>query len=162
MAENGGVPAAPSQDEISLNIPRKTGKDLYLMQVLRQIERFNMYVSSLDYSKPLRLRIITRSCIMMISDDTKRRSLLRAYTDAVDYTNCYSGLDNVDMIDRQLDIAVNAVGEVISWCDEFLGVSRQNVLVPLVAEPSENVKAAVADILEKYEKGEKTEGAPLE
>ena len=63
----------------------------------------------------------------------------------------YNGIDATDRTDLLLEIATAVVGDVISYCDEFCGVSRSNVLVPLVDLPDPRIQEAVKDILGKVE-----------
>ena len=150
-SSTGGVNPPNMSEELSLNIPRRSAKDLYLFRVLNSVDLFHRYLASADFSKPLRLKTYVRNCVSMIADDELRDTILDNFEDACAYVMSYTGIDATDRTDLLLEVATAVVGDVISYCDEFCGVSRSNVLVPLVDLPDPRIQEAVKDILGKVE-----------
>jgi len=168
MADNsqsgstGGINPPGVSEEIQMNLPRKGAKDQYLYRCFNSIDLYHRYIASADFSKPLRLKVYVRNCLSMVADDVQRNRMLDSFEDACDYVSRYSKLDATDRTDLLLEVATCAIGEFTSWLDEFVGISRQNALVPLVSLPDPRVQEAVEDILSECEKGEPEAGFPME
>lgn len=149
-----GVNPPTVGDELNLNLPRKGAKDMFLFRAFNAIDMYHRYVASMDYSKPLRLKTFVRNCVIMIPDEIRRNEILDGYEDACDYVQQYLDVDSVDKTDLLLEVAASVVGSVISYLDEYCGISRTNSLVPLCSLPDPRVQQAVEDILGDASKGE--------
>lgn len=134
-------------DQLSLSLPKRGGKDLYLLNCFQAITMYHRYISNMDFNRPTQMKVFIRNCIDMVADDELRHKMQDSLTDAFDYIDSYD-IDMGKKIDLKLAAGSAAIGDVLSYLDEYLAISKQNSLVALTIEPSEQVNAAVKDVLD--------------
>lgn len=138
MAEEG---------EVALNIPRKTANDLYLTNIMACLATHRQVFAEIaDVTDP-KIVASTRECIIAILDDVIRKDLLSAFEAALYEVYNAKGLDNIQKGHYIIRVCQNAVGEVYSFLDEYIGLSRINITVPVYTAPKK-----------KGEPGEKEDG----
>ena len=156
-SQNTGTSQPPISfgEEGITSIPLQNDQMNYVQDARQAIAHCRNALVNIDYGKDLRIRHILHYAISTVADDVIRDNLARAFDDAWDYLNLLTfdsegkTMTMNDRIELRGILAARVLGEITSYLDEFVGLSRKNVIVPLVATPPPSVEAAVDEILKE-------------
>lgn len=146
-AHSGGS-GGGGDGEISLSMPRRSAHDTYLIDATMTLQKFNQIIFSMNGPTDPRVVPYTRQCINLVLDDNIRKAMKIALREALEYIDSLD--EDVDMATRgslQIESCQEALGEVRSYLDEFIGLAKRNAMVPISSDPTEAEVAAVTDIL---------------
>jgi hypothetical protein len=143
----GSPQGGGGEGEVSLNMPRKSAHDMWLMKCLNTLNKFDQIIFTLSGSTDPRVVPYARNCINCVLDDSISDALHAALNAALDYIN-KSDLDPQDKGSLQIEACQMAVGQVNKHMDEVIGLIKTNAIVPISSDPSEAEVAAAMDILQ--------------
>ena len=132
--------------EINLSMPRKSAHDVYLIHAFNTLSKFNQIVFTLSSTTDPRVVPYARQCINVIVDDNIRKEMRKALNEALKYLES-ADLDLPTKGALQIEACQNAVGEVTSYLDEFIGLAKTNAVVPIASDPTPDEIEAARDIL---------------
>jgi hypothetical protein len=133
-------------DEVSLNMPRKSVHDVYLIHAMNTLSKFNQIIFTLSGPTDPRVVPYTRTCIGLIIDDNIKNSMKKALREALTYIK-NTNLDVTEQGLLQMEACQSAIDEVYSYFDEFIGLSKTNAVVPVASDPTPDEVKAARDIL---------------
>jgi|GEM_PF-4008254 len=129
--------AKSGEGDVAINVPRKNANDLYLSNIMACLGTHRQVFSEIDNVTDPKIISSTRECIIAILDDVIRKDLLNAFETALSEVYSVKGLDNNQKGHLVVRVCQNAVGEVYSFLDEYIGLSRINITVPVYVAPPE-------------------------
>jgi hypothetical protein len=135
-------------EEISLNMPRKSSHDVYLILVSNTLSAYKQIIFTLAGTTDPRVIPATRQCILQIIDDDIRSKLLKALAKGIDYVQTRDDLNPGDKGALTIEICQNAVAQVYSYLDEYIGLSKVNALVSVSSIPTKEEEEAAQEILD--------------
>ena len=141
-----GSPQGGGDGEVSLNMPRKSAHDMWLMKCLTTLNKFDQIIFTMAGPTDPRVVPYTRNCINCVLDDSISNKLHEALNEALDYIT-KSDLDPNDKGSLQVEACQMAVGQVNKHMDEVIGLIKTNAIVPISSDPSDAEVAAAMDIL---------------
>lgn len=144
---SGSSYAGGGGEEISLNMPRKSSHDVYLILVSNTLSAYKQIIFTLSGVTDPRVIPATRQCILQIIDDDIRSKLLRALARGIDYVESRTDLDPAQKGSLTIEICQNAVAQVYSYLDEFIGLSKVNAIVSMTSVPTKEEEEAAREIL---------------
>jgi hypothetical protein len=123
--------------DISINMPRRNSNDMYLVTMMSILQTHKQVFSQLQTGTDPVAVSTTRECIIAILDSVVKHELLDAFEAALREVEGLKVDVNTKgyLITR---ICQAAVSEVYDHLDEYVGLSRLNVTVPLHIPPPEN------------------------
>jgi hypothetical protein len=133
-------------DEINLSMPRKSAHDVYLIHAFNTLSKFNQIVFTLSGTTDPRVVPYARQCINLVLDDNIKKSLQSALKEALKYIET-TELPPEEKGSLQIEICQQAVGEVNTYLDEFIGLNKTNAIVPIASTPTDEEFTATMDIL---------------
>lgn len=145
--DKGATSSSGGGEEISLNMPRKSSHDVYLILVSNTLSAYKAIIFTLAGVTDPRVVPATRQCILQIIDDDIRGKLLKALARGLEYVESREELDPGQKGALQIEICQNAVAQVYSYLDEFIGLSKVNALVPVSSTPTKEEEEAAQEIL---------------
>lgn len=131
-------PGALDGQEISLGIPKRGTSDAYLIHMMNTLSAHRNLFANLQNITDVRIIPLTRTCIVSVLDDQVRRDLLKAYEHAIEYIQNSSGIDATEKGALVIQASQAVVGEVYSYLDEFIGLSKVNAILPVAEDPPED------------------------
>lgn len=134
-------------DEISLNLPRKSAHDTYLMGMQIRLQKFDQIIFTMPGPTDMRIVPYTRNCIAGILDDGIKEAMFKALRDALQYVKSIEGISVDEKGWLQIEVCQAAISQVHSYLDEYVGLSRTNALIPISSTPTQEEVAASLDIL---------------
>lgn len=108
-------------------IARQTIQEQYLAKTLEAIRSFDWVLTNLTGTTDRRPKYIARQIINRTLDDEIRHSLLKEFDKKLQEINA-SSKTNEQKADEIIQVSIDAVGESISYLDEYLNIHRQNTL----------------------------------
>lgn len=145
---DAGATSSGGVDEISLNLPKKSSHEVYLFLVSNTLNAYKQIIFTLAGNTDPRVVPATRQCILQIIDDDIRMKLLKALANGIAYVESRTDLDPGQKGSLQIEICQNAVAQVYSYLDEFIGLAKVNAVVPVSSVPTPEEEAAAKQILE--------------
>jgi len=128
-------------------MPRKSANDVYFMGAQNTLSKWNQIIFSLSGSTDPRVVPYARACIGMIVDDNIREAMYFALRDALEYIES-TDLNPQVKGNLQIEACQNAVAQVYSYLDEFVGLVKTNAMAPISSIPDEREVEAARQILE--------------
>ena len=128
--------SSDGQGGITLNIPKRSGSEYYVGQIMGTIRVFTNIIATMQNITDSRIVPAARQCIITISDDKIRYAMLTKFRDALAAIEKDSQHASVEQKAAVImEVCQVIVGEVYSFADEFLGISKINVVAPLATFP---------------------------
>lgn len=115
---------------LKTGIPQKTGPDMWLLNVLNGFARFDYIIQTLQGFTDPRPYLQARNLIIKIPEDAIRTALLKALDEEVKRINDQA-LSNDEKGELKILTAQNAVGQVSSYVDEFIGIAK-TIVIPRI------------------------------
>lgn len=114
-------------DGIDTGIPMRSATDFYIADVLRGIARYEQSLQNMTGVTDIRPQLLGRAVIMKILDDDIRKDLLDKLDKEIDRINTEAYENNKKSFEVLICIQ-NAHGQVYSYLDQFLGISKHLVI----------------------------------
>ena len=128
-------------------MPRKSANDIYFMGCQNTLAKWNQIIFTLSGSTDPRVVPYARACIAMIVDDNIKEAMFDALRDALEYVES-TDLNPQVKGSLQIEVCQNAVAQVYSYLDEFVGLVKTNAMAPISSIPDEREVEAARQILE--------------
>jgi hypothetical protein len=117
-----------TEEGLDTGISLKSGTDYYINDVLRGIARYEQSLQNMQGVTDIRPRLLGRAVILKILDDEIREELLDKLDCEIDRITNQEGANN-DQKAHEILIAIqNSHGQVYSFLDQFLGISKHLML----------------------------------
>lgn len=124
-------------DGVSLNIPKKSAHDVYLINVMSCLGTHRQVMSQVQSGTDPVVVSSTRECVACIVDSRIRHDLMEAYELGLKKIYNLQGVDLQTKGNLIIRLSQNVIGEVYDFCDQFVGLVRLNVIAPVFAPPPE-------------------------
>lgn len=118
-------PAAPGAGVDAHGIAPKSIQDRYLQTTLEAVRTFDWTISNLTGVTDRRPKYLARQIINRTLDDETRHKLLQEFDKKLDEIYA-SDANNDEKADAVIQVSIDAVGETISYLDEYLNIHRKN------------------------------------
>ncbi len=112
---------------MELDLPTKAGPESYTVSIFQSLNLLDSSFVNLAGPTDKRPVYLTRLLIARIPDDPLRRQLLEEF-DRECARISIEVRDNEKRADEILKLCAVAAGEVVSYFDEFVGISRKQVI----------------------------------
>jgi hypothetical protein len=145
---DSGAISSGGADEVSLNLPKKSAHESYTFLISNTLNGYKQVIFNMTSVQDPRIVPATRQCIIQILDDDIRKKLLKALARGVDYVDSRTDLDPAQKGVLLLEICQNAVAQVYSYLDEYIGLSKVNALVSVSSIPTKEEEVAAREILD--------------
>lgn len=145
---DAGAISSGGTDEVSLNLPKKSAHESYTFLISNALNGYKQVIFNMTSVTDPVLVPATRQCIIQILDDDVRKKLLKALARGVDYVESRTDLDPAQQGILLIEICQNAVAQVYSYLDEFIGLSKVNALVSVSSVPTKEEEEAARQILD--------------
>jgi hypothetical protein len=142
-----GATSSGGADEVSLNLPKKSAHEAYTFLISNALNGYKQVIFNMTSVTDPVLVPATRQCIIQILDDDIRKKLLKALAHALDYVDSRNDLDQPQQAVLRMEVCQNAVAQVYSYLDEFIGLSKVNALVSVSSVPTKEEEEAARQIL---------------
>lgn len=153
-----GAISSGGTDEISLNLPKMSSHESYNFLITQALNGYKQVVYNMTSVSDPAIIPATRQCIIQILDDDIRTKLLKALAHAIQYVESRTDLDPAQRGALTVEVCQNAVAQVYSYLDEFIGLSKINAIVPVASVPTKEEEEAARQILAS--EGDLPEEAP--
>ncbi len=130
-----GSEAGQQAGSVALNIPKRSGHEFYLGQIMGTIRVFTNIIANMQNISDARIIPAARQCIITISDDKIRYMMLGTFRAALVDIEKDKTLSIEKKSSQIIEVCQIVIGEVYSYADEFLGISKVNVVAPLATFP---------------------------
>jgi len=145
---DAGATSSGGVDEISINLPKKSAHEIYLFIVSNALNSYKQIIFTMSGVTDPRIIPATRQCIIQIIDDDIRNKLLAALTRGIEYVESRTDLDPGQKGNLMIEVCQNAVAQVYSYLDEFIGLAKVNAVVPVSSVPTKEEEEAAREILD--------------
>jgi hypothetical protein len=145
---DAGATSSGGADEVSLNLPKKSSHEAYVFLISNALNGYKQVIFNMTSVTDPVLVPATRQCIIQILDDDIRKKLLKALARGVDYVETRTDLDPAQQGVLLMEVCQNAVAQVYSYLDEFIGLSKVNALVSVSSVPTKEEEEAARQILD--------------
>ena len=127
MAENSIMEV----DGIDLGLPQKNIPDVWLMSLIRSLERMELLIRECEDPSDWRLRAMTDQIIMKITEDQVRTDLALRLDENIKKINEDRDMDNSDKAVMTLRACQLAIGELVSWADYSMALTKTMKVLPI-------------------------------
>ena len=115
---------------LKTGIPPKSAPEAWLINVFNGLSRFDMIIQTLQGSTDPRIYYYVRNLIIKIPEEKIRTELLKALDAEMERINALP-IDNERKGELKILTAQNAAGQVVSYFDEYVGISRTIVIAKI-------------------------------
>ena len=115
---------------LKTGIPPKSAPEAWLINVFNGLSRFDMIIQTLQGSTDPRIYYYVRNLIIKIPEEEIRTNLLKQLDAEMERINALP-IDNERKGELRILTAQNAAGQVVSYFDEYVGISRTLVIAKI-------------------------------
>ena len=115
---------------LKTGIPPKSAPEAWLINVFNGLSRFDMIIQTLQGNTDPRIYYYVRNLIIKIPEEDIRTKLLTALDEEMERINALP-IDNERKGELRILTAQNAAGQVVSYFDEYVGISRTIVIAKI-------------------------------
>ena len=115
---------------LKTGIPPKSAPEAWLINVFNGLTRFDFIIQTLQGSTDPLIYFFVRNLIIKIPEDRIRENLLMALDKEIDRINKMT-ISNDEKGELRILTAQNAVGQVVAYADEYVGISR-TIIIPKI------------------------------
>ena len=115
---------------LKTGIPPKSAPEAWLINVFNGLSRFDMIIQTLQGNTDPRIYYYVRNLIIKIPEEEIRTNLLKALDAEMERINALP-VDNERKGELRILTAQNAAGQVVSYFDEYVGISRTIVIAKI-------------------------------
>lgn len=115
---------------LKTGIPPKSAPEAWLVNLLNGLTRFDFIIQTLQGTTDPRIYYFVRNLIIKIPEDEIRMNLLKNLdAEMVRINNLPLG--NEEKGELKILTAQNAAGQVVSYADEYIGISK-TIVIPKI------------------------------
>jgi len=120
----------PTESGLKTGIPPKSAPEAYLFNVLNGFSMFDQLILNLNGVTDFRVYFFVRNVIMKIPEDEIRMNLLKALDIEIKRIDALE-IPNEERSQLKILTAQNAMGQVMSYLDEYIGIAKTVVIADI-------------------------------